>query len=411
MGNYYDILIVRRLLGIINDEEEERLEEWRRKDAGNEALFQQMIRQEITKEEYERYAAIDTKQAWEQFLAHTKMEDTTTMTVNLHAPWRKIIRYAAVAVAVVAMGVGGWWYTDYTKVTPPVLSQEIEQAMRMSEESGKQEAKIEKLSELAVADKQQVAVIQEELEQYAIDEDVVEELLAATRLTTHHDKEFWVTLDDKTVVHLNYNSKLIYPEKFHGNARDVILDGEAYFMVAKDKSRPFVVHTPNGDVTVHGTEFNVNTRVENVNVKGNGNVAIERHRREASTGSLTAVVLVNGKVSVMPVDGMEKMLQPGEMAVLSSSDRHVSITQVDTEPYVAWNTGTFAFYDMPLSKLMDVIARWYNMEVTYESNNLKDLLFSGEFDRYGGIEPIIKGLNMAMGLESEVRGSKIVIRK
>ena len=43
MGNYYDILIVRRLLGIINDEEEERLEEWRRKDAANEALFQQMI--------------------------------------------------------------------------------------------------------------------------------------------------------------------------------------------------------------------------------------------------------------------------------------------------------------------------------------------------------------------------------
>ena len=401
MGNYYDILIVRRLLGIINDEEEERLEEWRRKDAANEALFQQMIHQEITKDEYERYAAIDTKQAWEQFLAHTKMEDTTTMTVNLHAPWRKIIRYAAVAVAVVAMGVGGWWYTDYTKVTPPVLSQEIEQAMRMSEESGKQEAKIEKLSELAVADKQQVAVIQEELEQYAIDEDVVEELLAATRLTTHHDKEFWVTLDDKTVVHLNYNSKLIYPEKFHGNARDVILDGEAYFMVAKDKSRPFVVHTPNGDVTVHGTEFNVNTRMENGNVNGNANV----------NGSLTAVVLVNGKVSVMPVDGMEKMLQPGEMAVLSSSDRHVSITQVDTEPYVAWNTGTFAFYDMPLSKLMDVIARWYNMEVTYESNNLKDLLFSGEFDRYGGIEPIIKGLNMAMGLNSEVNGSKILIRK
>ncbi len=401
MGNYYDILIVRRLLGIINDEEEERLEEWRRKDAANEALFQQMIHQEITKEEYERYAAIDTKQAWEQFLAHTKMEDTTTQTVNLHAPWRKIIRYAAVAVAVVAMGVGGWWYADYTKVTPPVLSQEIEQAMRMSEESGKQEAKIEKLSELAVADKQQVVAIQEELEQYAMDEDVVEELLAAKRATTLHNKEFWVTLDDKTVVHLNYNSKLIYPEKFHGNTRDVILDGEAYFMVAKDKSRPFVVHTPNGDVTVHGTEFNVNTRA-------NGNLNDQTTNLPISQ---TVVVLVNGKVSVMPVDGMEKMLQPGEMAVLSSSDRHVSITQVDTEPYVAWNTGTFAFYDMPLSKLMDVIARWYNMEVTYESNNLKDLLFSGEFDRYGGIEPIIKGLNMAMGLESEVRGSKIVIRK
>ena len=407
MGNYYDILIVRRLLGIISDEEEKRLEEWRRKDAVNEALFQQMIHQEITKEEYERYAASDTKQAWEQFLAHTKMEDTTAKTITIHTPWRKIVRYAAAAVAVVAIGISGWWYADYTKVTPPVLSQEIEQARRMSEENGKQEAKIEKLSELAVADKQQVVAIQKELEQYAIDEDVVEELLAANRVTTHHDKEFWVTLDDKTVVHLNYNSKLIFPEKFRGNTRDVILEGEAYFMVAKDKSRAFVVHTPNGDVTVHGTEFNVNTRA-------NGNANVNGHLNDQTTKRLndqTVVVLVNGSVSVMPVDGMEKMLQPGEMAVLSAIERRAIITQVDTEPFVAWNTGTFAFNNMPLSKIMDVIARWYNMEVSYDKEDLKDLLFSGEFDRYGGIEPIIKGLNMAMGLNSEVNGSKIRIMK
>ncbi len=393
MGNYYDILIVRRLLGIINDEEEERLEEWRRKDDANEALFQQMIHQEITKEEYERYAAIDTKQAWEQFLAQTQMEDTTAKTVYLHAPWRKIFRYAAVAVALVALGVGGWLYTDYTKVTPPVLSQEIEQAMRMSEESGKQDAKIEKLSELAVADKQQVAVIQEELEQYDIDEDVVEELLAANRVTTYHDKEFWLTLDDKTLVHLNYNSKLIYPEKFRGDSRDVVLEGEAYFMVAKDKSRTFTVHTPNGDVTVHGTEFNVNTRVQNAN------------------GNQTAVVLVNGSVGVMPVDGMEKMLQPGEMATLSADQRRATIEQVDTEPYIAWNTGSFVFNDKPLSVIMDVLSRWYNMDVAYENESLKELQFSGSFDRYGEILPILNGLNKAMGLDMEIDGNKIQVRK
>ena len=157
-------------------------------------------------------------------------------------------------------------------------------------------------------------------------------------------------------------------------------------------------------MTVHGTEFNVNTRVNNVNGNLNDQTTnLPNHQ--------TAVVLVNGKVSVMPVDGMEKMLQPGEMAVLSSSQRNVSITQVDTEPYVAWNTGTFAFNDMPLSKLMEVIARWYNMEVSYDKEDLKDLLFSGEFDRYGGIEPIIKGMNMAMDLDMEVHEGKIIIKR
>ncbi|MBP5278669.1 MAG: FecR domain-containing protein [Prevotella sp.] len=394
MGNYYDILIVRHLLGIISDDEEDRLEAWRRKDAANEALFQKMLQQEITKEEYERYAAIDTKKAWEQFVAQTKIEDTTAKGVSMQPSLRRIFRYAAAVVAVVAIGAAGWWYADYTKVTPPVIAEEVQQAMRQSEVSGKQEAKIEKLKELAVADKAQVAAIQEELEQFDISEDVVEELLAANRVTTYHDKEFWARLDDKTLVHLNYNTKLIYPEKFHGDTRDVILEGEAYFMVAKDKSRPFIVHTPNGDVTVHGTEFNVNTRV---NDNGNGN--------------RTEVVLVEGSVSVMPVDGMEKMLQPGEMALLSSSERRATIMQVDVDPYVAWNSGTFAFNDMPLSRIMDVIARWYNMEVTYESDDLRDLKFSGEFDRYGGISPIIKGLNMAMDLNSEARGKKIRIRK
>ncbi len=392
MGNYYDILIVRHLLGIISDDEEKRLDAWRRKDVTNEALFQNILQQEITEEEYARYAAIDSDRAWEQFVAQTKIVDTTAKNVSINTSFRKIFRYAAAVVAVVVIASVGWWYADYTKVTPPVLSQEIEYAMQQSVINGKQEAKIEKLGDLAAADKAQVVKIQEELEQFSIDEDVVEELLAANRVTTHHDKEFWVTLDDQTVVHLNYNSRLIYPEKFHGNSRDVILDGEAYFLVAKDKSRVFVVHTPNGDVTVHGTEFNVNTRIND-------------------NGNRTEVVLVNGSVSVMPIDGMDKMLQPGEMAVLSSSERRATITQVDTEPYVAWNTGTFSFKDMPLSKLMDVIARWYGMEVSYEREDLKDLQFSGEFDRYGGIMPIIKGLNMAMGLNSEVNGGKIVIRK
>ncbi|MBO5602137.1 MAG: DUF4974 domain-containing protein [Prevotella sp.] len=403
MSNYYDILTVRYLLGIITDEERSRLEAWRRQDAANEALFQKMVAQEITQEEYARYASIDAERAWDKFVKQTGIDDTNIKGKHVIS-FRHLWRYAAAVVLVAVVGAAGWWYTDYKKVTPPVISQEIEQAMRQSEVSGKQVAMIEKIVNTteATSVQEQIAQIKEELEDYTVSDDVVEELLAATRVTTYHDKEFWLKLDDKTLVHLNYNSKLIHPERFGSDSRDVILDGEAYFMVAKDKSRPFVVHTPNGDVTVYGTEFNVNTRIKNDNVNDNDNNGKGEYRTE--------VVLVKGSVGVTPEGQAERMIVPGEQATFGENTG-INLRNVDVTPYVAWNTGTFVFNDMPLSKLMEVLSKWYNMEVVYEDSTLQGLTFSGEFDRYGGVEPIVKGLNTAMGLDVSVKGNRMIIKR
>lgn len=403
MSNYYDILTVRYLLGIITDEERSRLEAWRRLDAANEALFQKMVAQEITQEEYARYASIDAERAWDKFVKQTGIDDTNIKGKHVIS-FRHLWRYAAAVVLVAVVGAAGWWYTDYKKVTPPVISQEIEQAMHQSEVSGKQVAMIEKIVNTteATSVQEQIAQIKEELVDYTVSDDVVEELLAATRVTTYHDKEFWLKLDDKTLVHLNYNSKLIHPERFGSDSRDVVLDGEAYFMVAKDKSRPFVVHTPNGDVTVYGTEFNVNTRIKNDNVNDNDNNGKSEYRTE--------VVLVKGSVGVTPEGQAERMIVPGEQATFGENTG-INLRNVDVTPYVAWNTGTFVFNDMPLSKLMEVLSKWYNMEVVYEDSTLQGLTFSGEFDRYGGVEPIVKGLNTAMGLDVSVKGNRMIIKR
>ena len=403
MSNYYDILTVRYLLGIITDEERSRLEAWRRQDAANEALFQKMVAQEITQEEYARYASIDAERAWDKFVKQTGIDDTNIKGKHVIS-FRHLWRYAAAVALVAVVGAAGWWYTDYKKVTPPVISQEIEQAMHQSEVSGKQVAMIEKIVNTteATSVQEQIAQIKEELEDYTVSDDVVEELLAATRVTTYHDKEFWLKLDDKTLVHLNYNSKLIHPERFGSDSRDVILNGEAYFMVAKDKSRPFVVHTPNGDVTVYGTEFNVNTRIKNDNVNDNDN--------NGKGGYRTEVVLVKGSVGVTPEGQAERMIVPGEQATFGENTG-INLRNVDVTPYVAWNTGTFVFNDMPLSKLMEVLSKWYNMEVVYEDSTLQGLTFSGEFDRYGGVEPIVKGLNTAMGLDVSVKGNRMIIKR
>lgn len=404
MHDNYDILVVRQILGIISNEEKRLLEEWRQKDAAHEERYQKMLEQDLSSEEYERYASINTELAWEKFVEKTQIEDPDVKTVSKHRTFRHLWRYAAAVALVAVVGAAGWWYTDYKKVTPPVISQEIEQAMRQSEVSGKQVAMIEKIVNTteATSVQEQIAQIKEELVDYTVSDDVVEELLAATRVTTYHDKEFWLKLDDKTLVHLNYNSKLIHPERFGSDSRDVVLDGEAYFMVAKDKSRPFVVHTPNGDVKVYGTEFNVNTRIKNDNVNDNDN--------NGKGGYRTEVVLVKGSVGVTPEGQAERMIVPGEQATFGENTG-INLRNVDVTPYVAWNTGTFVFNDMPLSKLMEVLSKWYNMEVVYEDSTLQGLTFSGEFDRYGGVEPIVKGLNTAMGLDVSVKGNRMIIKR
>lgn len=99
----------------------------------------------------------------------------------------------------------------------------------------------------------------------AIDQQDVNEDVKGT-LTTRHDKEFWMTLPDGTRVHLNGNSRLSYPLAFKGDLREVALVGEAYFIVAKDKDHPFIVHTADGDIKEYGTEFNVSTHGTNTEV-------------------------------------------------------------------------------------------------------------------------------------------------
>ncbi|MCI6118377.1 MAG: FecR domain-containing protein, partial [Prevotella sp.] len=189
-------------------------------------------------------------------------------------------------------------------------------------------------------------------------------------LDTHHDKEFWMTLDDGTHVHLNYNSSLSYPIHFKGKERRVVLEGEAYFFVAKDDSHPFVVTTPYGDIRDYGTEFCVNTKPQ----QGGA-----------------SVVLVKGKIGVVPNNGRETILHPGEKAELTAN-HFVSVTKADINSYVAWNTGQFFFDGCTLEELTDVISRWYNISVVFESDDIKSMRFTGDINKYDNILPTIHAI-------------------
>ncbi len=410
--NNVNILVSKYLLGTATPEEMSLLGQMKREYPHMAELLRDLEEEDSLARHYSEYMEIDKDTALQRFKEKTfaRQEETSseepsrsqTQLFGLH---NILLKVAAVALALIAVGAG-WWYSDYTKVTPPEIAQEVRQAMRQSEETGKNVAKVETPSALSP----RKAVISEEASsQLAQAYEVIQEnydLEDLRRVTTVHDKEFWVTLDDGTLVHLNYNSKIIYPEKFGRKDREVILDGEAYFMVAKDRSRKFVVHTPDGDVTVLGTEFNVNTRAE-VLTDEEGNDSYSSPESEQVT---TEVVLTKGSITAS-MNGNEVSLRPGQKVIFDTQHTSLNISEVDTEPYVAWNTGTFVFNDVALGKVMDVLSRWYRMKTVFESDDLKNIKLYSNFDRYGDIEPILKGIGIVTGLEIRIHDNTITVRQ
>ena len=348
---------------------------------------------------YRIYASIDEEQAYAKGIRRSKGSEVRNFTI-----WR-----LAAVILFLVIGGAWWWYRDYTKVTPPEIPQEVLAAIQTSKERGKSEARIETLSAQALASADEDGNFTEEMIRQLLEKVSSEETDALAPsssqatgekslelITTLHDKEFWLTLDDGTLVHMNSSSRIIYPEKFSRDRRDVILTGEAYFMVAKDKSRPFVVHTPQGDVKVYGTEFYVNTRARN-----NG----------ASEQAATSIVLVEGSVGVTPSGNQEIMLTPGQQLSIvgSSAFPLVNLSTVDLAPYIAWNTRKFDFEDYPLRSLMEIIYRWYDIDYVIADPAINNTLVSGSISRYDTIEPLLHAIGKITGHDIQIKDNTIYI--
>ena len=327
---------------------------------------------------------IDDEKNMTQLRKRIGLSDKRSSRIHFLTP-----RFYRIAAVVILLILGGayWYHKDYTQVTPPIITRAVQTAIRQSSMSGMQGAEITSSQTVGNA-----IISHEEQVLYHVDEDFVEQLEEARRVSTYHDKEYWVTLDDGTLVHLNYDSRLIYPEKF-GDRRDVILDGEAFFMVAKDKSRQFVVHTPQGDIRVFGTEFFVTTS--------------SRSLQAPTVTDKGYVVLVEGSIGFTPTNGKEQKLQPGQQLIFS--ENQLSVRQVDLAPYVAWNEGKFLFEDCPLWQLMAVLERWHHVTTLYKSEKLKDLRFMGSLNRYDNIEPTLKAIEKSTGVNVVLKDNTVIV--
>lgn len=203
-------------------------------------------------------------------------------------------------------------------------------------------------------------------------------------------KVYKIRLSDGTEVWLNADSRFSFPSRFAATGRRVVeLDGEAYFKVAPDARRPFVILTRKMTTQVLGTEFNV----------------------KAYKDSEAHVTLVRGAVRVRPAHTDEEVtLAPGDD--IYCTDSSYQVKQVDTSYYSQWMEGYFYYDNVALSDILRDLGRWYNVSVEIEQeSSLLGLRLHFVAEREKSIDHVIENLNAYKYLSVVKEGDRLIVRR
>lgn len=210
-------------------------------------------------------------------------------------------------------------------------------------------------------------------------------------ITTPYGGKYEIVLQDGTRVILNSGSKITYPLSFGKTQRKVTLTGEAYFEVAKDESRSFIVATPgtNGvlgqEISVLGTHFNVN--------------AYEDEQAFVTT-------LLEGSIKIAAENNLgDKLLKPGQQAVIRQS---ITVSNANVDAAVAWTNDLFYFTDLPLKDMMRKLARWYDVEVVYQGE-VPSIGFWAQISKNKNLSEVLATIETTNSIHFKIEGRKLIV--
>ena len=202
--------------------------------------------------------------------------------------------------------------------------------------------------------------------------------------------EFFLQLADGTKVWLNSETILRYPVQLIGNERRVELTGEAYFEVARNEKVPFLVESGGQTVKVLGTEFNISSYTEN---------------------PLISTTLVKGSVEVFINNkpDIKQTLSPNEQSSTRKVESQISKRKVDPYQYVAWKDGRFVFEDQSLEEIMKTLSKWYNVEVVFARDELKNIRFTGNLPRFSDFNEILNKIGKTNEVKFKIENKRVTI--
>ncbi|MBL1410713.1 FecR family protein [Sphingobacterium faecale] len=194
-----------------------------------------------------------------------------------------------------------------------------------------------------------------------------------------------MTLSDGTKVWINASSELVFPSQFTKDRRQVKLKGEAYFQVAKDQDRPFVIETVGGNVKVLGTHFNISAYTD----------------RPVTT-------LEEGKVMVYK-DHLQEILYPGMKGEIVGS--RIDLRKADLQKELAWKNNLFYFKGDNIVSIAKELQNWYDLEVSFSKGVSLSQTYTGEISRSANLTEVLKMLEFVSDLDFKIDNNKLVILK
>ena len=375
-------LAVRHAQGLTDEAEERELQAWRESKPEREAMFRRMMSRQQLEENIRRFAKTpeEEEQAWQRILERTVRREKWLRV-------RQWTRVAAMFLLPIAAGILAWWALERgsqrTEIQTIAQTQPGKAGAILVLPQGEQVA----LGEKAVALAGGMQNRDYTLNYRTADETPEKEEVALHLLRIPRGGEYTLVLADSTVVHLNSETELRYPAHFGGKERKVYLRGEAYFDVMPNAEKPFIVEAGGMDVRVYGTEFNVT----------------------AYEGECVRTVLVEGKVGVKTAEGSEEVqLHPGQMAEREGNG--IVVQEVDTYTYTAWKDGKFVFEEENIERIMERLARWYNLNVFYANESVKNQLFNGVLTRFTEVEDILRVIEQTATVEFEIKGNTVIVK-
>jgi len=305
--------------------------------------------------------------------------------------WGKRIWWAAVAAILLLLGATTWIWIE-KRSAPPIANHQPRfggdiappsAAMAVLTLASGQKIALDRAGNGTLARQGQVRVVKLANGQIAYTGHG-EEVMYNTITNPRGSQVVNLTLNDGTKVWLNAESSLRYPVIFTGQDRMVEVTGEGYFEVAQNPNRPFKVQQAKTTIEVLGTAFNVNAYADESALK---------------------VTLLDGKVRVEK-ERNNIVLQPGQQAQVATD---IQLNKgVDLVAVMAWKNGRFAFKDADLPTVMRQLARWYNVDVTYEGD-IPKREFNGKIGKTLTLAQVLKVLAKTR-VNYTIEGKKLTIR-
>jgi ferric-dicitrate binding protein FerR (iron transport regulator) len=200
-----------------------------------------------------------------------------------------------------------------------------------------------------------------------------------------------IVLPDQSIVWLNENSRISYPETFSNGKRVVSIEGKAFFEVHKNTAQPFIVQTENLEIQVTGTTFHV----------------------QDDANTVASVTLVTGgvTVNVKGENGQTStttQLKPGQQACIDKQSNRFSVANVDTSFYLAWKDGTYRFTDEPLEAIAKQLSRHYGVKIDI-APGVQKKRFTGRITPEHTIRDVMEIINQSNPIKYKIETGTVYI--